>query len=83
VVDGETGFLVPPRSVEATAAAIDRLLAEPELRERMGRAGRAVALERFATDRYAARVLRAYEETIRRSREILERGKVRRAGASA
>ena len=37
VVDGETGFLVPPRDPEALAAAIVRLLADRGLREQDGR----------------------------------------------
>jgi glycosyltransferase involved in cell wall biosynthesis len=41
VEDGVTGFLVPPRDPGAAAAAIGRLSADPELRSRMGRAGRA------------------------------------------
>lgn len=69
VEDGETGFLVKPRDVEATAAAIDRLLADPTLRRRMGDAGRRRVEEYFAVDRYIARVLAAYERTIEQSRE--------------
>jgi D-inositol-3-phosphate glycosyltransferase len=38
VVDGRTGLLVPPRNPEAIAGAIGRLLREPGLRARMGRA---------------------------------------------
>ena len=39
VVDGETGFLVPPRDHEAMADAIVRLLKDDALRRRMGEAG--------------------------------------------
>jgi glycosyltransferase involved in cell wall biosynthesis len=41
VVDGETGILIPPRDPDALAEAIDRLIADPELRRRMGEAARA------------------------------------------
>ena len=40
VVDGETGFLVPPGDPAALAAAIERLLRDPGLARRLGEAGR-------------------------------------------
>jgi colanic acid/amylovoran biosynthesis glycosyltransferase len=40
VVDGETGFLNEPGDVEAQAEAFLRLAADPQLRQRMGDAGR-------------------------------------------
>ncbi|MCS6892808.1 MAG: glycosyltransferase family 4 protein [Rhodovarius sp.] len=40
ILDGKTGRLVPPNDLEALVAAIDPLLADPDLAERMGRAGR-------------------------------------------
>ena len=54
VADGVTGFVVPKGDVDALTAAIDRLLADPELRQRMGKAGRARVSERFDWDRSAA-----------------------------
>jgi lipopolysaccharide/colanic/teichoic acid biosynthesis glycosyltransferase/glycosyltransferase involved in cell wall biosynthesis len=41
IVDGVTGFLVPVGAVEALTNALGKLLADPTLRERMGKAGRA------------------------------------------
>ncbi len=47
VVDGVTGFLVKPGDISCLAARIDELLADPELRARMGRAGYEMVRERF------------------------------------
>ncbi len=41
VVDGESGLLVPPADPEALADALVRLAGDCDLRERLGRAGRA------------------------------------------
>jgi glycosyltransferase involved in cell wall biosynthesis len=45
--DGVTGLLVEPNDPGALAVAIVRALSDPELRERIGAAGRARVLERF------------------------------------
>lgn len=37
--DGETGFLVPPQDPKALAAALERLIRDPALRQRLGQAG--------------------------------------------
>ena len=50
VVDGETGLLVPPGDVAALRAALERLLADAELRRRLGAAARARAAEHFSWD---------------------------------
>ena len=71
VTDGQCGILVPPGDVDATAAAIDGLLADRDLRLRMGRAARRRVEEYFAMDKYISRVLSAYEETIERSKHKL------------
>ena len=49
--DGITGLVVPPRDPDALAAAINRLLDDSALRERMGEEGRRRATEVFSRDR--------------------------------
>ncbi|MEM1067109.1 MAG: glycosyltransferase, partial [Pseudomonadota bacterium] len=39
VRDGETGLIVPPRDPGALAAAMDRVIDDPALAERLGQAG--------------------------------------------
>jgi glycosyltransferase involved in cell wall biosynthesis len=50
VVDGETGLLYPPGDVEAAAAAIEALVADPEKARRFGQAGRRRVGEMFSAD---------------------------------
>ena len=47
VVDGQTGVLVPAAAVAPLAAALNRLVADPALRQAMGEAGRVRALGRY------------------------------------
>ena len=61
VADGENGILVPPRDPEALAAAIARLLADPDLAAQMGTAGRQMAEDRFSGDAVHAATGAAYE----------------------
>ncbi len=53
VSDGVNGLLVAPGDSAALAGAINRLAASPELRERMGRAGRALFEDKFISRRMA------------------------------
>ena len=64
VTDQVSGLLVPPHDATATAAALDRLLGDADLRARMGAAGRRRVEEYFALDPYIARVLAVYERAI-------------------
>ena len=60
VVDGETGFLVPPADPRALAEAVGRLLRDPELRHRFGAAGRHRAERRFDVARFHEAHVRLY-----------------------
>lgn len=61
VVDGETGYLVPPGDPLALRQAIERLLADPGLRERMGQAARRRVIE-FQASTVVPRIEAAYRE---------------------
>jgi glycosyltransferase involved in cell wall biosynthesis len=50
VADNETALVVPPRDAPALAAAVRRLIAEPQLGVALGRAARQKALARFSRD---------------------------------
>jgi glycosyltransferase involved in cell wall biosynthesis len=56
VVGGETGLLVPPGDVEALAAALEEVVSDPVLAERLGARGRKRVLEEFGWERVAERV---------------------------
>ena len=47
VVDGENGFLVPVKSVDALTEAMERFLIDPALGPRMGARGREIAEEKY------------------------------------
>jgi glycosyltransferase involved in cell wall biosynthesis len=64
VVDGETGLLVPPRDVAALREALHRLLADEELRRRLGENARRRVREHFSWARVTDLTLRAYEEAL-------------------
>jgi glycosyltransferase involved in cell wall biosynthesis len=64
VVHEETGLLVRPRDVGELREALERLLADRELRRRMGEAGRARIGEHFTWRRFADETLRAYEDAL-------------------
>jgi glycosyltransferase involved in cell wall biosynthesis len=63
VEDGRTGLLVPPGEVEALRAGMARLLADAELRERMGELAVARAAA-FREESVVPRIQRIYREAI-------------------
>jgi glycosyltransferase involved in cell wall biosynthesis len=64
VRDGEDGFLVGLGDVDGLAERLARLAADPELRERMGAAGRARVLNRYAVDRLVDDIDRLYRSLL-------------------
>lgn len=47
VVEGENGYLIPPDDYESLNARLNELVARPELRQRLGAAGRRRVVERY------------------------------------
>ncbi|MFF9064782.1 glycosyltransferase family 4 protein [Streptomyces sp. NPDC014891] len=64
--DGETCLAVPPGDAGALAAALGRVLGDPELRARLGAAGRSRVLDRFTWSRAAQGTAELYREAIAR-----------------
>jgi glycosyltransferase involved in cell wall biosynthesis len=70
VNDGETGLLVPPNDVAATVRALDAILGDPALRQRMSAAGLRRVSDYFQMDRYVERVVAVYEKAIAMSKQL-------------
>ncbi len=64
VADGETGLLVPPRDGGALVEAIDALLRAPELRMRMGEAGRLRVCREFTVERMVRATEAVYDDVL-------------------
>lgn len=68
VDDGETGFVVPARSVEALATAIEKLLRDPDLAARMGAVGRRHVENRFSVRAMVRSMENVYDRVLERRR---------------
>jgi type III pantothenate kinase len=66
VEHGVTGLLVPARDPAALRDALERLLADRDLRRKLGVAGRARAGKRFSWDIATEVTLRAYSDALSR-----------------
>lgn len=64
VVDGRTGFLVPPRNPKALATAVSRILDDPALAARLGEAARARAISEFSPEVSAAKYADLYRRLL-------------------
>jgi glycosyltransferase involved in cell wall biosynthesis len=62
VRDGYNGLLVPPGDIEALAGAIARLMNDPLLRERLGRAARATVESNHSRERMLERLSQIYQQ---------------------
>lgn len=65
IEDGKTGFLVPQQDPRALAATLERLIADPALRNRIGRNARVHAESRYSTRYSAAQINDLYSEALR------------------
>jgi glycosyltransferase involved in cell wall biosynthesis len=74
VADGVTGHVVPVRDPEKLADALEPLLADQELRRRMGKAGRERVVEMFSSEVTAAAVSDLYDQLVPTARRRGRRG---------
>ncbi|MBD0747089.1 glycosyltransferase family 4 protein [Streptomyces sp. CBMA152] len=73
--DGETCLAVPPGDPDALAAGLVRLLGDPELRARLGAAGRERVLDRFTWARAAQGTVELYRSAIEAKGRSAARGR--------
>ncbi|MGC9454259.1 MAG: glycosyltransferase family 4 protein [Phycisphaerae bacterium] len=64
VVSADTGILLPPKDVEGLRLAIETLADSPQLRERLGSAGREICREMFDHRRMVEQVERLYRRIV-------------------
>lgn len=64
-VHGQTGFVVPPRDPGSLAKALNEVLTSPDLRARLGRAGRERVERCFSKSRMLDAIAETYESVLR------------------
>lgn len=69
VSHGEEGLIVPAGTVEPLAEALRQLLGAPDLRRRMGQAGRARVLREFSVEAFARKTVEVYWRALAIHRE--------------
>lgn len=74
VIDGETGFLLPPKSISELADAIKRLACDPQLRQRFGMEGRARFTDQFRHREMTRRIRVLYQEVLERNSQAMRMG---------
>ena len=63
-LNNETGFLVPPRSIDELAEAIGRLAADENLRQRLGNNGRERFTDQFRHEFMTERIREVYQSVL-------------------
>jgi glycosyltransferase involved in cell wall biosynthesis len=61
VIEGENGFLVPPRTVEPLVEAMERFVDDRDIIARMGQRSREIAQSKFDVDKINAQMLHEME----------------------
>jgi len=69
IVDGQTGYVVPPGDAEALAERAIKLLRDPSLREKFGQASRQRVLEKFTHQRMIEEVENLFQREINKRRK--------------
>lgn len=64
VIDGQTGLIVPPRNARALADAMEKMLADPRLRDSLATGASRFALERLCWPRIADETAEAYRRAL-------------------
>jgi glycosyltransferase involved in cell wall biosynthesis len=82
VEDGLSGLLVPPRDPPSFAAALERLLRDPELAARLGRGGRERVAAGFTVEKRLDSIEELYARLISERARTEESGEARSAGTS-
>ena len=77
VVEGETGLLVPVGDIPRLTDALRTLIVDPQLRQRMGRNGRARVEARFSAEKNVPRILQVMKRAVDMSRHKSPAGGIR------
>jgi glycosyltransferase involved in cell wall biosynthesis len=72
VQHGHNGIVVPARSSESLAAAIEKLLGDSQLRMQLARRSRELAVLHFAQDAVVDHVLALYDELLNREESAFQ-----------
>lgn len=65
VLPGETGFLLPPKSIDEMAGALDQLISDPQLRHTLGQEGRRRWTEVFRHEHMTDEIRKLYERVLK------------------